>query len=229
MFTTEQQPNQASDIDALLSSFKRDPIVTNVIPAQTGNITGAAQEFPTEEVDEDDEASTLVEETQSTTEEDAGEETEEQPSTEFVAEFEKTFGIKPEEAVELVNSLQAFRDEQRLMRQWSVSPTEYDNRMAQVKTFYDTLPEEGREKFNTVEGADAIWNHLQNIGKATTSNKSTKSTANGKSRGTRTPAPTKPAYDFKKSDILTMPAEEYRKKLPLITRAFQTGRVLEDA
>lgn len=141
----------------------------------------------------------------------------------FGQQFEQTFGIKPDEAVELVNSLQAFRDEQTLMRQWGVSPREYDERMTQVRSFYETLPDDGRQQFNTVEGANAIWEHLQKQGVGTPTTRA----STGKSRSTARKR-TKPAYDFKKSDIVRMSKDEYRQKLPAISKAFQTGRILED-
>lgn len=149
---------------------------------------------------------------------------EEDDSSPFTQQFEQTFGIKPTEAVELVNSLQAFRDEQTLMRTWGVDPVAYDERMSQVREFYNTLPEKGREQFNTVEGASAIWKHLQETGRAKVSTQ--KKTTTATSRVKRTEQ--KPTFDFKRSDITRMPKEEYQRKLPAIVKAFQTGRVLED-
>lgn len=144
----------------------------------------------------------------------------------FAAEFEQTFGIKPGEAVELINELQAFRDEQRLMRDWAVSPTEYDQRMAAVREFYSSLPEDGRQQFNNVDGAQAIWKHLVDSGKAKPSKTPTTTRT---SRVSKTKA-TQPKKELlKKSDILKMSEEEYQRNLPKITKAFAEKRVVLDA
>lgn len=161
-------------------------------------------------------------EPEETEEETVVEEVEEVDDSLFSAQFEQTFGVKPQEAVELVNSLQAFRDEQTLMRNWGVSPTEYDQRMEEVRVFYNSLPEDGREQFNTVEGAVAIWEHLQKTGQAKKPQKKTTATNNRVKRPSQAPT-----YDFTRDQILKMSREEYQQKLPAIVRAFQSGRVAE--
>lgn len=235
MFTNDtigaKQP-EALDIDALLKDFKRDPIATNVSASQYGAIVGINQDQPEAEDTEDqseqatdsDDLNVSKPASDDGVSENESEEETIEPSA-FAAQFESTFGIKPDEAVDLVNSLQAFRDEQTLMRQWQVSPTEYDERMSQVREFYNTLPENGREKFNTVEGANAIWTHLQNIGQAKVPTQSSKSSASIPRSRSRQAKPAKPAYDFTAEEITKMPKDEYQRKLPLITKAFQTGRV----
>lgn len=155
-------------------------------------------------------------------EEPVAEETQEDSSP-FAAQFESTFGIKPNEAVELVNNLQAFRDEQTLMRHWQVDPTAYDERMQKVKEFYNTLPVDGREQFNTVEGATVIWEHLQKTGVVKPPQETNSRTT--KSRLARQPQ--KPAYDYTRADILSMSDAEYKKQLPRITEAYRNGRVKE--
>jgi len=188
-----------------------------------GVITGT---IVNNEVQPTNEETPVAPDTQETTEaeEEAEDTREELESSPFTQEFERTFGIKPNDAVELVNSLQAFRDEQTLMRQWSVDPVTYDSRMGQVREFYNTLPEDGRQQFNTLEGAVAIWNHLVELGKAKVDNPQQRTTSTNRVRK----APAKPTYDFTRTQITQMPREEYQRKLPAIVKAFQTGRVLDD-
>lgn len=151
------------------------------------------------------------------------EETQEENNSPFASQFESTFGIKPNEAIELVNNLQAFRDEQTLMRHWQVDPTAYDERMQKVKEFYNTLPEDGREQFNTVEGATVIWEHLQKTGAV----KPPQETNSSSRRSRVSRQPQKPAYDYTRADILSMSDAEYKKQLPRITEAYRNGRVKE--
>lgn len=165
-------------------------------------------------------ASTELEAEETETEET---ETQEEDNSPFASQFESTFGIKPNEAIELVNNLQAFRDEQTLMRHWQVDPTAYDERMQKVREFYGTLPENGREQFNTVEGATVIWEHLQKTGSVKPPQETSSRTT--KSRLARQPQ--KPAYDYTRADILSMSDAEYKKQLPKITEAYRNGRVKE--
>ena len=153
------------------------------------------------------------------------EENESEVSEGFSAEFEKTFGLKPDEAVNLFNQLQAFRDEQVLMREWKVDPTTYDERMAAVREFYSKLPEDGQQQFNNIEGAKAIWQHLVDSGKVAQK----KSPTNVKSARVNKPTAAKKAPPvLKKSEILSMPEDEYKRRLPEINKAYREKRVLND-
>jgi hypothetical protein len=156
--------------------------------------------------------------------EQATEQEDEQPTSAFVAEFEKFFGVKPDEAVETVNQLLAFRDEMRLMRAWGVSPAEYDKRMEVVRAFYNKLPEEGKDQYNSVEGAIAIWDFLTKTGQAKAT--SSKPTPQAVSRIKQAALP-QPEL-IKKSDILRMDERTYKANLPKITQAFREGRVIDD-
>ncbi len=153
------------------------------------------------------------------------EEEEEEDGSAFAVEFEQEFGMKPAEAVQLVQELQGFRQELSLMREWQVSPTEYDSRLSQVKEFYGTLPEGEREKFNSPEGAKAIWNHLVKQGQATNerSPNSTRRAARGVRKTTSAPV----QELIKRSDILSMDEATYQRSLPAITKAFREGRVVD--
>jgi hypothetical protein len=140
--------------------------------------------------------------------------------SQFAEDFKKSFGIEPQEAVELVNSLSVFKDEMLLMREWGVDPGTYDSRMSQVREFYNTLPEEGKARYNSVDGARAIWEH---IGK----NQAVKTKTTVRPGGKST-TPPKPPVAFKKSEILAMSPADYARKLPQINKAWQEGRVIED-
>lgn len=225
--TEHNQPEVAPDkqLDAILANFKRDPLLVNVSASSYGVQNNAPQDpLPAEETDE---GNAVPAEDQSQEEETEESETEVEEPTEFGTQFKETFGIEPAEAVELVNSLTAFRDEQTLMRQWQTTPSDYDSRMKAVREFYNTLPEDGRDQFNNVQGAAAIWEHLQTLAPKATADATSPTTAKGRSSKSKTKQTKKPAFDFTKTQILTMPKDEYHRKLPAISRAYQTGRVDE--
>lgn len=200
-----------------LSSTNKRGVIMGVVANSAGD-QAVVNEDGTEVNEQQDSTEVAEEET------DEEQEQQEDDSSPFAQQFESTFGVKPQEAVELVNSLQAFRDEQTLMRSWGVDPVTYDERMTQVREFYKTLPEDGREKFNTIEGANAIWTHLQESGRVKEQKKTNKTTATSRVKRQQQ----KPTYDFKRSEITRMPREEYQQKLPAIVKAFQSGRVLDD-
>lgn len=188
-------------------------------PAVVGSATNLLKVAPEAEAPEAEE----VEELEETTEAEETEETEEDNSP-FAVEFEQEFGMKPSEAVALVNDLQGFRQELTLMREWQVTPTEYDSRLSQVREFYGQLPEGERDKFNTPEGAKAIWNHLVKQGQAKTE-RSPNSTRRA-ARGVQKQAPAKQEL-MKRSDILAMDEATYQRNFAAITKAFREGRVVD--
>lgn len=209
-------PQAGDDLAKALAAFD-----TPVIEGQATNVLKAnAQAQAAAEVPESPEEEEVVDEQEPETTEDA-EEGDESP---FAVEFEQEFGMKPAEAIALVQELQGFRQELSLMREWQVQPTEYDARMTQVKEFYGTLPEGEREKFNSVEGAKAIWNHLQKTGVATVP----KASSRRATRSVRAPQPSTPKQELlKRSDILKMDEQTYMQQLPAITKAFREGRVVD--
>lgn len=210
-------PQAGEDLTKALSAFDTPAIqgqATNVLKANA--LAQAASETP--ELAEDENVEELE-----PAEEETEDEAEEGGESPFSAEFEQEFGMKPSEAIALVQELQGFRQELSLMREWQVQPTEYDSRMTQVKEFYGTLPEGEREKFNSVEGAKAIWNHLQKTGSASVPKASRRAT-----RNVRQQAPSTPKQELiKRSDILKMDEQTYMQQLPAITKAFREGRVVD--
>jgi hypothetical protein len=214
--TAHNQLDPAADLDNALKAFDVPPMQVNVRP---NPLT-----LPNPSIESDQSQPEPVAEEEAT-EEDAPAADEEQSDEEalpFVKAFEGYFGMKPEEALETVNQLVAFKDEMTLMRQWGVSPTEYDQRMSAVREFYNTLPEDGRSQFNTIEGAHSIWEHLNKTG-ATTTKKSAAKPAS------RIRAASAPKQEFlKKSEILRMDAKTYQENLPRITKAFAEKRVIMD-
>lgn len=138
---------------------------------------------------------------------------------EFVAQFKSVFGVEPEEAMQTVQELTAFRDEMNLMSEWNVTPSDYRARMSQVQEFYNGLPEESKADYNTPEGAKAIWNHLSKQQQPTT-----KATSKRKSTGSRFSKKVEKPM-FTKAQIARMPQDEYSKRLPEINQAFREGRV----
>lgn len=182
-----------------------NPLTAGSLPVTNADDAEEAEEAEEVEVDE--------------AEEDA--EVDESP---FAAQFEATFGMKPDEAVELVTSLTAMRDEMTLMREWAVTPADYGTRMEKVREFYNGLPEGDREQFNSPEGAKVIWSHLEktnpqakNVGK---------STRGGNVRPTRNQQA--PKEVIKRSEILAMDDSTYKKNIHRITAAYREGRVLDN-
>jgi hypothetical protein len=213
--TTEASANAISEkLNEQLKAFQTPTIKAEVRPNPMASPAQPQQEAEEQEELEEQEQIEAPEEQE-----------QEETHDSFVQAFENYFGLKPNEALETVNQLVAFRDEMTLMRSWSVSPVEYDQRMEAIKSFYQTLPEEGREQFNSVEGAMAIWDHLLKTGQAkpTMNNKPTASAFS------RTKPSQKPKLDIiKKSEILRMDKATYQANLPRITKAFQEGRVVDD-
>lgn len=206
-----------SDLDAALSNIKPIALTATATSSTPGipsdiRLDNESQEAPEEDLDTKED---VLDESDEET--DAPEE----PSSEFVQQFKDTFGIEPSEAIEVLNGLKAFQEEVTLMRQWGVTPGEYDTRISQVKEFYQSLPEDGRQQFNSVEGALAIWEHLQ---KQNTTSKSTKVKPGGSSKK----APVKAAEVIKKSDVLKMDDATFRANAHRINQAVLEGRFLED-
>lgn len=163
-------------------------------------------------------------ESEETEEVEEDESEEENISEEFNTQFKEAFGIDVNEARELVNDLQNFRSENALMREWGINPTEYDSRITRIREFYNGLPEEGREKFNSPEGAKAIWNHISK------NDSSKKTKAPKRTRGTLGKSQNKsPKSDLiKRSEILKMSDSDYKANYSKISKAFAENRVIED-
>lgn len=216
-----------ASLQQALSAFDTPTVVGTASNVLKANAEAAAAEEELPSLEETEEETASEKPLQTTEEQDKQEETEEEveDSSPFAAEFEQEFGMKPSEAIGLVQELQGFRQELNLMREWQVSPVEYDSRIAQVKEFFGTLPETERERFNSAEGAKAIWNHLQKQGKA-------QETTSDRGRGTRTTRTTRPVKPatvelLKRSDILQMDEATYQRELPRITKAFRENRVVD--
>lgn len=212
---------QQAALDSALASFKAHPTIQ--VEAQGNTHLGIPSNLESQVELEEEDGSIQAEETedqQTEATEEVSEETE--ISSEFASQFKQTFGLEPQEAIETFNSLLAFRDEVRLMAEWNVTPSEYQSRMAQVRELYNSLPEEGRSEFNSVEGAVAIWNHL------TKDQPQSRKTPTVKPVAKTSKASVKPPYDFKRSEILRMPEPEYRRNAARIQKAFLAGRIEED-
>lgn len=151
------------------------------------------------------------------------EETEEEFSPEFSDQFKEAFGVDVNEAREVIDDLQNFKSEMILMREWSVTPYEYDSRMVKVKEFFNSLPEDGREKFNSPEGAKAIWNHISKNNESKVKTPKRKRGTLGKSQTTAN----SPEL-IKRSHILKMSDSDYQANYRKISKAFAENRVIED-
>jgi len=225
------------DLEQQLNAFDVPPTPGKIsnpnIPTSTEIVEDGGEETPVEgnELELELENTSEVEETDevedSESEEGEVEETdEEELSPEFNTQFQEAFGMDVEEARDLVGELQNFKSEMVLMRDWGVNPIEFDTRITQVREFYNGLPEDGREKFNSPEGAKAIWNHISKNDVQETKKKSPnrKKGTLGKSPNARGKKPEL----IKRSDILKMNDEDYGKNYGRITKAFAENRIIED-
>lgn len=210
MFTPQSESVSAENLAQRLESFKsHTPDTVKPTNPLMGTLSLEAEE----------EADSIVQEA---LEDDVAEETEEEVSPEFSAQFEQEFGLKPDQARELFDDLVNFKNELSLMRSWQVDPVEYDSRITQVREFYNTLPEEGREQFNSPEGAVAIWNHL-----SATAPKQPKKTRSARSVRPAA-AVAAPVHEFTRSQVNKMSAADLQKNWNAINKAFMSGRILED-
>lgn len=226
-FTLDASPAPVADpnLDSLLAGFNSPPLQGEVTGSTS--IPGQINGLPDAEVVDSEELTPVEEENEGTeeAEEETGEEeTEELEPTAFNKEFEKQFGLPVDQARETINELLAFKDEMTLVRAWDVSFSEYNQRLAQVREFYQTLPEDKQPEFNTIEGAKAIWEHLSK--NQPQSKRQPTVSKSGGSKNKTAKSTQKPFIN--KSDILRMPPEEYNRKLPEISRAWREGRVRED-
>lgn len=208
----DQTPNESQQaLDKAVAAFDQAP--------QPGKVSSPlSSSIPTSIDSVEQEPEEDVETTEEAQEE---EETEEKELSPFAEQFKDMFGIEPDEAVSLVNSLASFRDEMTLMREWAVSPVEYDQRISAVKEFYQTLPEDQREQFNNPEGAKAIWQHLEK-------NQPAQKAKPKRAASTFSKPQTAPKQEIiKRSEILAMDNATYKANYARITKAFAEGRVVD--
>jgi hypothetical protein len=229
MFTGDSNQSAADKnlADRLQSFDAHKPMQVKPSNPLFGNLAATEDDPVVDEVVEEviaddlaDEGEAAAESTEESTDET---ETDDEEDSAFVAEFEQQFGMKPDEARTLVDELVNFRNEVNLMRQWKVDATEYDSRMSQVKEFYSSLPAEGREQFNSPEGAVAIWEHLS---KNNPQPKQKKTTRSGRSVGSQPKSA--PKFEFKRSEINAMNREQLESSWSSINNAYLRGRILED-
>jgi hypothetical protein len=138
----------------------------------------------------------------------------------FDAQFSKRFGMTPDEATQLVTSLQEFRQrvelhEQKLIlaQHWGIDIGAAGQRLETIKKAWDKLPADAQSKLDNVDGAIALWAQLE--GRKKPSLTTTKAPSQTKNR----------AYDFTMREIRAMSPKEYAQRVEEITRAFNTGRV----
>lgn len=215
MFTQDNQSAfDNSALDAQLASIKPISLqaqATSTTPGLPSELTLVPDADETQTTEAEDSAEVITE----TEETEQAQDVLDNPQ--FTEQFKQAFGVEPSEAIEIINGLQAFRDEMSLMRTWGVSPTDYDQRMSQVREFYQGLPDDKKTEFNSVQGALAIWNHLEKQNPSTQKIAKTRPTT-----GKLKPAAPKQVV-VKKSEVLRMNAETYRQNLPII-QAATTGK-----
>lgn len=139
----------------------------------------------------------------------------------FEAHFEKTFGMKPDEAVSLVQELVAERQERQVQGQieelrtlWGGVPDdELYVRLEAVRTVYNSLSKEKQAKFNNPKGAVAIYKQLEMRGKAPKVQRSA-------SKTTATPK-----FMYTQKQIDSMPLDDYKKQADKIAYAYANGLV----
>lgn len=142
----------------------------------------------------------------------------------FEQHFEKTFGMKPEDAVMLVQELVQERVDREVRGQltelkqvWGTDDNETQQRLEAVREVYNTLSPENQTKFNNVKGAQIIWNKLQATGKAP-------KVLKGKSA---TPAKSTPKVMYTQKQIDAMSIQEYEQNAQRIAYAYANGLVIK--
>lgn len=214
-----EQPSDVMSTEALEASLANYQPLPVIQAEARSALTPVAPGTDEDEATENEEASEAPE-----TGDTAGADTEEQlEPTEFASQFKQTFGVEPAEAIEMVNGLQSFREEMQLMRSWGVTPAEYDSRISQVRELYNTLPDEGKQEFNSIEGANAIWEFISKQKGAPTATKAARASASK----TKT-QPKAGAQVYKRSYFNSLTPTEYSRQLPLMQKAFLDGRIIED-
>jgi len=151
------------------------------------------QEAPTpttteeQTTDDDDEVKALSEKLgvnldEPEEEEKPKEETEKKPptSTEFDTQFEERFGVKPTDALYLVNELLQFKQivdqiggmetlvefrirqqENELQQSWGVDEAEFASRMKMVRDYFKELSPAKQAALDNPDGARLIWAYLE--------------------------------------------------------------------
>lgn len=140
----------------------------------------------------------------------------------FQAHFEKTFGLKPDEAVALVQELVAEREERKVQGQlnelraiWGgIDDESLYQRLETVREVYNSLTPENQMKFNSPKGAATIWKRLEMQGKTPKTLQRSKSQSS-----------VKPTFMYTQQQIDAMPASEYRKQADKIAAAYANGLV----
>lgn len=142
----------------------------------------------------------------------------------FEQHFEKTFGMKPEDAVMLVQELVQERVDREVRGQltelktvWGTDDNETQQRLEAVREVYNTLSPENQVKFNNVKGAQVIWNKIAASGKAP-------KVLKGKSA---TPTKSQPKAMFTQKQIDAMPIAEYEQNAQRIAYAYANGLVIK--
>lgn len=196
------------------------------IDSEVDNAVEDVQAEP--ELSEEDELLKLLDEAEAPEAEDSEEpETEEDKDDEdftakFEQHFEKTFGMKPDEAVSLVQELVQERLDREvrgqlaeLQQAWGTDESETQQRLEAIREVYNTLSPDKQARFNNVKGAQAIWNRMVSTGKAP-------KVLRGKT-ATPTKSKTQPMYTQKQID--DMPLKEYEKQAQRIAYAYANGLV----
>ena len=141
--------------------------------------------------------------------------------------IQSKFGVSLGEALEAVQSLNEYRQQQVIQEQQRTLQGEwgmdYDANMKIVMDAFNKLPDNQKAAYDNVDGARRLYaEYLYRNPKPTAPN--TYRLPQRTAADIQTDRP----YDFKQSDLLAMPRDEYERRQDEITLAFARGRVLPD-
>ncbi|AGY46501.1 scaffolding protein [Cyanophage PP] len=185
--------------------------------------TEALDEVPSSDVDADLDA--LLETLDNEGTEQPSED-EQQPTAEFSAQFEQTFGMSVDDAKELIQELHQERVERQvrvmhneLASHWGVDNKEVENRLLEVRKLWEKLPPDKQTQYDNVNGAIAIWARLESSGRTKNTPKLDRNSTSSVTSSSK--------YWYTEAQIreLQKNPTEYAKHADNVLRAYALGKV----
>lgn len=162
------------------------------------------------------------------------EESKQEPQTtpeykKFEEDFKKYLGLDLKEAIQTVQELQSFKQQQiidsqkqQLKQTWGVSDDEFDYRMKLVLDRFSKYSPDMQARLDNLEGAQLIWAKIQQEQLRSKSNKQVPSLDKAT---TTIPNPGSNKYLFTREQIAKMSNDEYARNADKIAYAFANGLV----
>lgn len=202
-----------------MTNLQQDSLPQDQEPqAVQGSNATILYDTPEEELVEDSEVPEITEESDELPLPEDDEDPTEK-SADFASQFKEHFGLPVEEAQEILQELIQEREQRQVLDQkyelaakWEVPIAEVDRRMALVTERWSRMSPEDKAKYDSVQGAIAIYKSLQPKDKGI------------QSSFKKSPATTS-KYDFTQRQIDSMSPQERQRLDAQILRAYAAGRV----